>query len=129
MSSNPFDYVNAVLQSKKKLIVDDQTEKAYNSFMTNRALSYHMDCLMFANEMNQKHFIDKKMQFDYLLNTVRSKKRPAVKWAKNEKNVNLEAIKQIYGFSDAKALEAYHLLSKDEIQQLKEKTDIGGLRK
>lgn len=67
MSSNPFDYVNAVLQSKKKLIVDDQTEKAYNSFMTNRALSYHMDCLMFANEMNQKHFIDKKMQFDYLL--------------------------------------------------------------
>jgi len=69
---SPFDYVNQILQGKKNLIVDEVTEKEYSPFLTNRSLSYHMDCLMFANEMNSRHFIDKKMQNDFLLNTIRS---------------------------------------------------------
>jgi NADH:ubiquinone oxidoreductase subunit C len=127
--SNPFDYVNSISQSKKNLIVDEQSEKEYVPFLTNRSLSYHMDCLAGANEMNRLHFIDKKMQYDYLLNSIRSKRRPAVKWAKTQKNDELDCIKKIYNLSDSKALDVYHLLSKEEIQQLKEKTDIGGLRK
>ena len=127
--SSPFDYVNQILQGKKNLIVDDQTESDYAPFLVNRSLSYHMDCLMFANEMNMRHFIDKKMQNDFLLNTVRSQKRPFAKWIKTEKSDDLECIKQIYGFSDSKAREALRLLSKDQIQQLKEQTQVGGLRK
>jgi hypothetical protein len=127
--SSPFDYVNSILQNKKQMMVDDATEASYVSFLVNRSLSYHMDTIAFANEMNRRHFIDKKMQFDFLLNTVRSKKRPFAKWAKPEKNDDLSCIKQVYGFSDSKARDALRLLSDEQIQELKEKTDIGGLRK
>ena len=127
--SSPFDYVNAILQNKKQLIVDEITEKDYAPFLVNRSLSYHKDCLMYANEMNQRHFLDKKLQFDFLLNTVRSQKRPFAKWIKSEKSDDLECIKQVYGFSDSKAREAFRLLSKEQIQQLKKQTDTGGLRK
>lgn len=126
---SPFDYVNAILQNKSELIVDKESEEAYVPFLTNRSLSYHKDCVMFANEMNRRHFADKKMQFDFLLNTVRSKKRPFAKWVKQEKNDDLACIKQVYRFSDEKAREALRLLTDENIQQLKEKTDIGGLRK
>lgn len=126
---NPFDYVNSILQNKKDLMVDEGTEKEYTPFLVNRSLSYHKDCIMYANEMNQRHLIDKKLQYHFLLNTVRSQKRPFAKWAKPVKSDDLECIKQIYNFSDAKAREALRLLSDEQIQELKEKTDIGGLRK
>jgi hypothetical protein len=111
------------------LIVDEITEKEYVPFLVNRSLSYHKDCIMYANEMNRRHFLDKKLQNDFLLNTVRSQKRPFAKWAKVEKNDDLECIKQTYNFSDSKARDARRLLSKEQIQELKEKTDTGGLRK
>jgi hypothetical protein len=126
---NPFDFVKEILQGKKQLIVDDLTEKEYNPFIINRSLSYHKDCVLFANEMNRRHFVEKKLQNDFLLNTIRSQKRPFAKWVKAEKSDDLKCIKQIYGFSDSKAREALRLLSKDQIQQLKEQTDTGGLRK
>ena len=127
--SNPFDYVNAILQNKKQIINDDITEKDYNAFIVNRSLSYHKDCIMYANEMNRRHFLEKKLQNDFLLNTVRSQKRPFAKWVKSEKSDDLECIKTIYGFSDSKAREALRLLSNEQIQQLKEKTQLGGLNK
>jgi hypothetical protein len=127
--SSPFDYVNSILQNKTQMMVDDATEASYVPFLVNRSLSYHMDTIAFANEMNRRHFIDKKMQFDFLLNTVRSKKRPFAKWAKPEKNDDLSCIKQVYGFSDSKARDALRLLSDEQIQKLKEQTDVGGLRK
>jgi hypothetical protein len=127
--SNPFDYVNAILQNKKQLIVDEVTEKDYLPFIVNRSLSYHKDCVLYANEMNRRHFIDKKLQNDFLLNTVRSQKRPFAKWIKSEKSEDLECIKTVFGFSDTKAREALRLLSKEQIQQLKEQTQTGGLTK
>ena len=127
--SNPFDYVNAIMQSKKQLIVDELTEKEYNPFLTNRSLWYHKDCIMYANEMNRRHFVDKKLQNDFLLNTVRSLKRPFAKWVKVEISEDIECIKTVYGFSDTKAQEAFRLLSKEQIQKLKEKTQTGGLGK
>ena len=124
--SNPFDYVNQIMQGKKDLIVDDVTEKDYVPFLVNKALSYQKDCVLFANEMNRRHFIDNKLQNGYLLNTVRSKKRPFSKWAKSEKSEDIEFIKSFYGFSEAKAREALRILSDEDIQKIKEKTDIGG---
>ena len=127
--STPFDYVNQILQGKKQLIVDDITEREYNPFLTNRALSQHKDCVLFANEMNQCHHLDKKMQNDFLLNTVRSMKRPFAKWAKSEKNDDITCVKMVYGLSDSKARDALRLLTKEQIQQLKEETLTGGLGK
>ena len=126
---NPFDYLNAILLNKKQLIVDDITEKDYSPFMVNRGLSYHKDCIMYANEMNRRHFLDKKLQNDFLINTVRSQKRPFAKWVKSAKSEDLECIKKVFGFSDNKASEALRLLSKEQIQKLKEQTDIGGLKR
>ena len=127
--SNPFDYVNSVLQNKRNLIVDELTEKEYQPFLVNRTLSYHKDCVMYANEMNRRHLLDKKLQYDFFLNTIRSQKRPFAKWVKVEKSDDLECIKQIFGFSNQKARDALRLLSNEQIQKLKEKTDTGGLRK
>jgi hypothetical protein len=127
--SNPFDYVNSILQNKKNLIVDELTEKEYQPFLVNRTLSYHKDCILYANEMNRRHLTDKKLQYDFLLNTIRSQKRPFAKWVKSEKSEDIECIKATYGFSDTKAREALRLLSNEQIQQLKEQTDIGGLGK
>ena len=126
---SPFDYVNQILQGKKQLIVDDVTESEYVPFLVNRSLSYQIDCVSYANEMNRRSFIDKKLQNDFLLNTIRSKKRPFVKWVKSDKSEDIQCIKTVYGFSDTKALEALRLLTDEQIQQLKEKTGIGGLRK
>ena len=127
--SNPFEYVNQILQGKKNLIVDDLTEKEYNPFLVNRSLSYHKDCIMYANEMNRRHHLDKKLQNDFCLNTIRSQKRPFAKWVKSEKSEDIECIKLVYNLSDTKAREALRLLSNEQIQQLKEQTDIGGLGK
>jgi hypothetical protein len=127
--SDPFDYVKAILQSKKQLIVDDLSEKDYQPFLTNRALSQHSDCVLFANEMNRRHHLDKKLQNDFLLNTIRSMKRPFAKWAKAEKNDDLECIKLAFGLSNSKAREALRLLSEKQIQQIKEETHRGGLGK
>ena len=126
---SPFDFVNSILQNKKQLIVDDLTEKEYNPFIINRSLSYHRDCIIYANEMNRRHFLDKKLQFDFLINTIRSQKRPFAKWIKSEKSEDIECIKVYFGLSDSKAKEVLGLLSEEQIQQLKEQTDIGGLRK
>lgn len=126
---SPFDYVNEILQGKKNLIINDYTEKAYEPFLVNRALSYHLDCIMFANEMNRRPFIDKKLQNDFLINTVRSRKRPFNKWVKAEKSEDISCIKTFYGISTPKAQEVLSLLTEDQLQQLKEKIAEGGLEK
>ena len=127
--SKPFDYVNQILQGKKQLIVDESTEKEYVPFLTNRGLSQHKDCVLLANEMNQRHHLDKKIQNDFLLNTVRSMKRPFAKWAKSEKDDDISCVKTVYGLSDSKARDAVRLLTKEQLQQLKEETFTGGLGK
>ena len=126
---SPFEFANQILQGKQQLIVDEATESEYVAFMVNRALSYHKDCVLYANEMNRRHQIDKKLQNDFLLNTIRAKKRPFNKWIKPEKSEDIACVKSFYGFSDAKAREALRLLTDKQIQELKEKTDKGGLRK
>jgi hypothetical protein len=127
--SSPFDYVNEILYGKKNLIVDEFTEKEYLPFIVNRALSYHYDCILYANEMNQRPLLDKKCQNSFLINTVRSRKRPFAKWVKSEKSEDLECIKKVFNYSDAKAKDILRLLSEEQIQKLKEETLTGGLRK
>ena len=122
---NPFDFITAICDSKKELITDDITEKAYNPFMVNRSLSYHYDTVLLANEMNQRAFLDKKLQFDFLINTVRKKKRFA-KWVKPISSDDLEVVKSYYGYSNEKARMVLPLLSDDQMGQLKQRIFKGG---
>ena len=111
---SPFDYLNAINDTKKNIIVDDITEKKYNSFMVNRGLSYFQDTVIVANEMNRYHNTDNKLQFDFLINTVRKKKRFS-KWVKPEDIEALEAVKEYYDYSNEKARQALTVLSKQQL--------------
>ena len=122
---NPFDYVNAINYDKKDIMGDDLDEKAYNTFLTNRSLSYFPDTVAAANVMNQYHHLDKKLQFHFLLNTVRKRKRFS-KWEKPQTFDDVEAVKEYYGYSNEKARSALSLLSPDQIQELKRRIYKGG---
>lgn len=123
--SKPFDYVTAINSTKKNLIEDDITEKAYLPFMTNRSLSYFYDTVQVANEMNRYHHLDKKLQFDFLLNTVRKRKRFS-KWAKPDANQDLDAVKEYYGYSNEKARVAITLLTQDDLAVIHKRISRGG---
>jgi len=122
---NPFDYVNAINYSKENIIVDDITENGYNGFMTNRSLSYFQDTVLMANEMNINHHIDNKLQFDFLINIVRKKRRFS-KWLKPEHVSDVEVVKEYYGYSNEKAKQALTLLTNEQIDLLKKKVFKGG---
>tara|TARA_B110000211_G_scaffold212794_1_gene252716 strand:- start:649 stop:1026 length:378 start_codon:yes stop_codon:yes gene_type:complete len=122
---NPFEFINAINTTKKNMIVDDLTEKAYNAFMVNRSLSYFQDTVLLANEMNRYHHLDSKLQFSFLINSVRKKKRFA-KWAKPTNPDNLEVVKEYYGYSNEKARQVLTILSDQQIEELKLKVYKGG---
>ena len=122
---NPFDYVNAICDTKVNLIVDEATEKAYNPFMINRTLSYHYDTVLLANEMNQRAHLDKKLQNDFLINTVRKKRRFA-KWSKPLSSDDLEVVKEYYGYSNEKARQVLSLLNDAQMGQLRQRIFKGG---
>lgn len=125
---NPFDYLNAINQTKKDIMVDDLAEKDYNSFMVNRGLSYFPDTVLLANEMNRCHHVDSRLQFDFLINTIRSKKRFS-KWLKPDAIEALDAIKEYYGYSNEKARQVLKVLTKNQIDELKLKVYKGGKTK
>ena len=124
---NPFEYVNAINTGKKDIMIDDLAEKSYSSFTINRSLSYFNDTVLAANEMNKHHHLDKKLQFHFLLNIVRKRKRFS-KWAKPDQISNIDVVKRYYGYNDELARQVLPLLSLEQINTLKEKTSKGGRR-
>jgi hypothetical protein len=123
------DIVPSILQTKQNVLVEEHDEKDYNSYIVNRALSYHLDCVPYANQINQVHFVDKKLQYHYLLNSIRQMKRKFQPWQKSEEDKNLACVKEYFGYSDSKAKEALRILSDEQIAYIKTKTDKGGVRK
>ena len=101
---SPFDFVNSINYSKEDLIVDERTEKEYNPFIVNRAMGFGPDTVIAGNEMNSRHHLDNKMQYDFLKSTVRKAKRYN-KWIKAEES-DIEAIQKFFGYSFFKAKEA-----------------------
>jgi len=124
---NPFEYVPAINDSKKNIMVDDLAEKAYNPYMVNRSLSYFNDTVLMANEMNRYHHLDNRLQFDFLINIVRKRKRFS-KWAKPQIESDIEVIKEYYGYSNEKARQALSLLSPEQIDGLRKKVSKGGTK-
>lgn len=122
---NPFDYVNSINSSKEDIMVDETSEKGYSSYMVNKALSYFIDTVMYANDMNERYHLDNKMQYFYLINTIRSKKRFS-KWIKNVENNDLTAVQDYYGYSIEKAKVALSLLSNEQLTIIKKTLETGG---
>jgi len=122
---NPFDFVNAISFTKKDIMEDDLSEREYASFITNRTLSYHQDCIMYANEINRRHHLDSRLQFHYFLNTLRKRKRFA-KWVKPSVLEDMKIIQDYYECSKSKAEEYLRLLTAKEIEELKNRMNKGG---
>ncbi len=126
---NPFDFTNSINQSKTDLMRgtanDKLAEKSYSPFLTNRALSYHNDTVFFANEMNTRHHLDNLLQYDFLLNIVRPKKRYA-KWSKKDNDGDVLIVKEYFGYNDTKARQALSILTPEQLTQIKITLQKGG---
>ena len=122
---NPFEFINAINTTKKDIMIDDVTEKAYNPFIVNRSLSYFNDTVLMANEMNINHHLDNRLQFDFFINIVRKKKRFS-KFMKPETVSDVEVVKEYYGYNNEKARQALSLLTSEHINELKKKVYKGG---
>lgn len=129
--SNPFDYINAINFTKKDLMTgtenDDLAESGYVPFITNRALSYFPDTILYANEMNMNNHLDNKLQFHYLINSIRPKKRFS-KWAKRQEDNDIEALMEYYGYNRTKAEAVISLLSPDQLKDIKKRLNKGGTK-
>ena len=125
---NPFHYIASITHQKNDLMVDDDAEKAYSPFLTNRGLSYFQDTVLLANEMNRASHIDHRMQYDFLRAAIRPRKRFS-KWHKKSVPAKNEVIKQYYGYSDSKAESVADLLSDDDIKHMKGVLSQGGKKR
>ena len=120
-------YLTAINYSKEKLLdTDDRDwERKYPPFIINKGLSYFSDTIMYANEMNRLHHASKHMQFSFFLNSIKSRKRFS-KWLKSSKIKDLDVVKQHFGYSNKKAQEALSLMTKKQIDYIKERLYKGG---
>ena len=122
------DWLNSINQTKKNLIDEEPSiEKEYLPYIVNRCLSGSIDCVMLCNEMNMNHNLEKKLQYDFLINTVRPKKRFSP-WLKKEKIKDIESVKSYYGYSNEKAEQALKMLTKEQINFIRDKLDVGGTK-
>jgi len=122
------DWLNSINQTKKNLIDEDPLlEKEYSPYIINRIYSGHLDAIMFANEMNMYNFLPKKLQYDFYLNSLRSKKRFSP-WLRKDKIKDLDNVKRYYGYSDEKAKQALRILSKQQLNFIQSKFETGGTK-
>jgi len=120
------DWLNSINQTKVNLIEEDSNLiKEYPPYIINRCLSGHIDCVMYANEMNMHHQLDKDMQYSFYLNSLRKKKRFSP-WLRKDKVTDLECVKTYYGYSNEKASQALKILTKEQLNFIKQRLDIGG---
>ena len=130
--SNPFDYINSVSHLKKDMMRgtdnDELSEKDYKPFLANRSLSFHADSILYSNEMNRLGHLDNLLQYDFYMNSLRSRKRFS-KWMKPEESENVDIIREVYKCNLKKAIDASRILTKEHIKSLKESLCTGGMKK
>ena len=116
------DWLNSINFTKEDLSEDI---KSYPPYIINRCLSGHIDCVLFSNEMNMNHHLDKDMQYSFYLNSLRKRKRFSP-WLRKDKVTDLECVKQYYGYSNEKAYQALKILTQEQLIFIKQRLDIGG---
>ena len=121
----PLDYLNTINDTKQDIMETESDERNYVPFVINRSLSYFADTVGMANVVNQHHHIDKKLQYHFLINIIRKRKRFS-KWIKPDLVSDMEVVKQYYGYSNNKARQVFHLLSPEQIEELRKKVSKGG---
>ena len=120
------DWLNSINFTKSNLLDEDPTViKSYPPYIVNRCLSGSVDSRLFSNEMNMNAHLDKDMQYSFFLYTLRKRKRYSP-WLKKEQVDDLDLVKKHYGYSNEKAKVALSLLTKPQIESLRQTHDMGG---
>tara|TARA_B100001059_G_scaffold163911_1_gene163430 strand:+ start:1094 stop:1465 length:372 start_codon:yes stop_codon:yes gene_type:complete len=122
---NPFELIKSISNTKKDIL---ENEKDYNAFMVNRGLSYFPDTVIYANEMNRFHHLDQRLQYHFLINTIRKRNRFS-KWNKSIESENISVIKQYYGYSNEKARDVLPLLSNENLKYIRGRIQHGGIQR
>lgn len=122
------DWLNSINQNKQDLSEDPQACKKYPPYIVNRCLSGHLDAILFSNEMNKTHYLDKDMQYQFYLHSLRKRKRFSP-WLKQEKIADLDLVKKYYGYSNEKAQQALKILLPEQLEYIRKKMDPGGIKK
>ena len=122
---NPFEIINSISNTKKDIL---ENEKDYNAFMVNRGLSYFPDTVIYANEMNKFHHLDSRLQYQFLINTIRKRNRFS-KWNKSIESENINAIKKYYNYSNEKARDVLPLLSNENLNTIRGRINYGGIQR
>jgi hypothetical protein len=122
------DWMNSINFTKENLMKEDETsKKEYVPYIINKCLSGYIDCILYVNEMNLYHSLDKDMQYSFYLNSLRKKKR-FTPWIRKDKVNDLECIKKYYGYSNEKASQALKILTKEQIKFIKKRLETGGMK-
>jgi hypothetical protein len=121
------DYLYSINQSKKNIMDDPDAIKSYPPFIVNKCLAYHTDSILYANEMNRYPELDKKMQYDFYINSLKPRKRFSP-WVKKQTLEHLELVKEYYGFNHAKSLEALRILTTEQLDLIKQALNKGGTK-
>jgi hypothetical protein len=123
------DWLNSINNTKDNLVSDDPNViKSYPPYIVNRCLSSHIDAILFANEMNKNHHLDKELQYSFYLNSLRKKKRFSP-WLRKDKVTDLDIVKQYYNYSNDKAMQALKILSREQLDFIKKRLETGGRNK
>lgn len=120
------DIIPSILKTKEYQLNTDDEERDYNPFLVNKALSQHIDCIFYVNEMNINGHLEKKMQYDYYFHSIRKYNRGYQKWFKATESNDIQLIKEYYGYSVDKAKQVLPLLTEDNLKFIKNKLDKGG---
>ena len=123
---NPFDFINSI-NSGKDIMQDALAEQKYVPFVVNRGMSYFSDTILAANRCNMMHHMDGLLQYHYLINTVTPRKRFS-KWAKKHDDSDIQLVMEHYGYNYAKAVQALSLLTKQQLETIKNKNNKGGIQ-
>lgn len=122
------DWLNSINFTKQNLMEEDPTSvKEYAPYIINKCLSGQIDTILFANEMNMNHQLDKDMQYCFYLNSLRKRKRFSP-WLRKDKVQDLECVKRYYGYSNEKALQALKILNKSQLNFIKQRLETGGTK-
>ena len=122
------DWLNSINFTKENLMEQDPTSvKEYAPYIINKCLSGQIDTILFANEMNMNHQLDKDMQYSFYLNSLRKRKRFSP-WIRKDKVHDLECVKKYYKYSNEKALQALKILNKSQLNFIKQRLEIGGTK-
>ena len=119
------DWLNSINLTKENLMEDPSNKKDYPPYIINRCMSGHVDCILYANEMNMQPHLSKDMQYSFYLNSIRKKKRFSP-WIRKDKVKDIEIVKQYYGYSNEKATQALKILNNTQLNFIKQRLEKGG---